>query len=942
MASGGLQDSGGNTHESLARSWAQNHVRGMTHWHRWSVEVVCESVQSNPATGLSSAEAAERLQQHGPNELVERAGKGPVRILWEQFSSVLVLILIAAAVISGFLGKPTEAIAISAIVVLFAVLGFIQEYRAERAMAALKQLAVPSVRVRRDGAIAQVSARELVPGDVVLLESGNVVPADMRVIESMNLRVQEAALTGESEPVDKIAAVVDLEDPPLGDRFNMAFMGTVVGAGRGAGVVVATGMGTELGRIAELIQGVHAEQTPLQRQLDRVGKTLAVLGVIVALLIMALGLLQGAELSQMFLVAVSVAVAVVPEGLPAVVTVTLALGAQRMLRRRALIRKLPAVETLGSVTTICSDKTGTLTVNRMTVTVIDVVGHSMELAGTSRRWSEQSGPTISLHEQPPAVELALMVGAMCNDASLQPEPQSGAMVALGDPTEGALLVAAQQAGVQRTTLEQLLPRVGEVGFDSERKRMTTVHRLPQEPAQSAALQLLQKLKARHVAFVKGAVDGIVELASHVWDQDQMVPMSEEWRERLREANAKLASSGMRVLGLAFRPLTEPQADASVEQDLVILGLVGMIDPPRPEVREAVRVCKLAGIRPVMITGDHPLTARFIAHDLGIATDGAVLTGQQLDRLSNEDFARVVREVSVYARVSPEHKLRIVEHLQRQGQVVAMTGDGVNDSPALKRADIGVAMGITGTDVSKEASAMVLLDDNFATIVAAVEEGRVIYDNIRRFVRFSVAGNLGKVLVMLLAPLMGITTALLPLQLLWLNLLTDGLLGVGLGLEPAEPGTMRRPPRMPQAGIFTRALNLNITWVGALIGAVALAAGFAYYDGEPAGGDWQTMMFTVLAFAQVGQALATRAAEGPLRALKMRTNPTMTAMVLLVIALQLAVIYLPLVQEFFNVTPLSPEQLAVAVGLGVVPFVAIQLERWVRKRSLGEGEAAAVV
>jgi P-type Ca2+ transporter type 2C len=903
-------------------------------WYRKPVEEVIRDLQTDPHGGLDTLEAQRRVAQQGRNELVEQGGKGPLRILWEQFSSVMVLILIAAAVISAFLGKPTETIAISAIVVLFALLGFVQEYRAEQAMAALKRLSVPAVRVRRDGKVQEIAAPELVPGDLILLEAGNLVPADVRLVEAANLRIQEAALTGESEPVDKEVAAIANVNVPLGDRLNMAYMGTVVTYGRGVAVVVETGMQTELGKIAGLIQTVPQEATPLQLRLDQVGKLLAVIGVIVAALVLLIGVLRGEPVEEMFLTAVSVAVAVVPEGLPAVVTLTLALGAQRMLRRHALIRKLPAVETLGSVTVICSDKTGTLTVNRMTVTVIDVAGHFLELVGTAHHPApalQAAGePAVLLQGQPLAVTMTLAGGALCNDASLQPDPQTGRYLAVGDPTEGALLVAARQAGLSPAALQEALPRVAELPFDSDRKRMTTVHRLPAAPAElPASLQLLRALTSSHVAFTKGAVDGLLAVTSRVWDGDNAVPLDETWRQRIQAANDQMAQNGMRVLGVALRPLDDAAVatTAPLEQDLVLVGLLGMVDPPRSEVREAVARCKAAGIRPIMITGDHPLTARFIAYDLGITENGRVKTGQDLTALGRDGLAEVIDDVSVFARVSPEDKLRIVELLQSRGQVVAMTGDGVNDSPALKKADIGVAMGITGTDVAKEAADMVLVDDNFATIVAAVEEGRVIYDNLRRFVKFSIAGNLGKVLVMLLAPFLGITVALQPLQLLWLNLLTDGLLGLGLGVEPAEPGTMRRPPRSPHAGLFSEGLGRHIVWVGILIGLVALAVGALYFDpANPGDRTWQTMIFTTLAFLQVGQALASRSTEQSVFKLGLFSNKPLLALVILVILLQLAAIYVPFLDDFFQITPLAGRDLALAAAAGLIPLAAIEIEK----------------
>lgn len=906
-------------------------------WYTQEIQDVVHMLDSDISHGLRSEEAARRLAQVGPNELVERGRKQPLLILWEQFSSTLVLILIAAAMVSVFLGKPLETAAISVIIVLFGILGFIQEYRAEQAMAALKKLSVPLVQVMRNGEVSQQSARELVPGDIILLETGNVVPADIRLVESVNLRIQEAALTGESEPVDKLTASLDSPDLPLGDRRNMGYMGTTVTYGRGKGLVVATGMKTELGKIAGLIQDVEQEMTPLQRQLDALGKMLAAGGVFVAALIMGIGLLRGESTSDMFLTAVSVAVAVVPEGLPAVVTITLALGAQRMLRRKALIRKLPAVETLGSVTTICSDKTGTLTQNRMTVTVIDVAGRYVELMGTGSHpapaLTVAPDETLRLANQPLPISLALIGGALCNDSSLKPDPATDRYTATGDPTEGALLVAAFQAGLDKIELQASMPRVAELPFDSERRRMTTVHHLAasQDPY-SSILQVLEDIEATYLAITKGAVDGLLEIASHVWVENKAEPLDERWRQRIQAANDQMAQNGMRVLGIAFQWLdaVPDKLDETLEKDLVLIGLVGMIDPPRPEVKVAVQTCKAAGIRPIMITGDHPLTARFIAHDLGISDNERVKTGQMLDQMSDAEFTTVVEDVSVFARVSPEHKLKIVQALQEKGHVVAMTGDGINDSPALKKADIGVAMGITGTDVSKEAAQMVLLDDNFATIVAAVAEGRVIYDNIRRFVKFSIAGNLGKVIVMLFAPLVGMSVALLPLQLLWLNLLTDGLLGLGLGVEPPEKNTMKQPPRSPKARLLGDGMGTQIMWIGALIGVIALGIGYAFYDSSnPADKTWQTMIFTTLAFSQIGQGLASRSNHTSLFSIGLLSNPLMLAMVFVTFGLQLAAIYAPFLEDFFNVSALSFVELVICIGLGSITLVAIETQKQLR-------------
>ena len=888
-------------------------------WHTLNIESALKNLHSDPTRGLSTAQAAERLVQNGPNELVEKGGRTAWQILWEQVTAIMVLILIAAAVVSGFLGDTKNLVAILSIVVLYTILGFVQEYRAEKAIAALKKLSVPNVRVLRNGQLTELSARELVTGDILQLETGNVIPADVRLLEAVNLRVQEAALTGESEAVEKQTRPLEVELLPLGDRRNLGYMGTIVTQGRGQALVVATGMQTELGKIADLIQQVPQEATPLQKRLDRLGKILAVVGVVIAGLIFMIGLWRGDETRHMLLTAVSVAVAIVPEGLPAVVTVTLALGAQRMLARKALIRKLPAVETLGSVTVICSDKTGTLTENKMTVMVLDVAGHSIDLTEEMERSGSvtisraESASTSALKT---ALGLLSIGGALCNDARLIDQGE-GHYHTIGDPTEGALVVAAAKLGFWKEALETDFPRVAEVPFDSERKRMTTVHK---------AIGKLETwgMASEFLAFTKGGADGLLDVSAQVWVNGNVEIMDEKWRGRIESAGEKLAARGMRVLGLAFRALDQIPSSAEIERDLTFVGLFAMIDPPRAEVKNAVALTKSAGIRTVMITSDHPLTAVEIARQLGISENSQVLTGAEIERLSFDELKVMVENINVFARVSPEHKIKIVQALQERGQIVSMTGDGVNDAPALRRANIGVAMGITGTDVSKEASDLVLLDDNFATIVAAVKEGRTIYDNIRKFVRFSVAGNIGKVLVMLIAPFLGKPIPLLPLQLLWLNLLTDGLLGLGLGVEKSEKETMLRPPYSPDEGVFSRGAGWQTAWVGILIGALGLGIGSWYYfDGRP---EWQTMIFSSLAFAQVGQALASRSNRESLFALGLGSNPLLLGMAVLVTLLQLAVIYIPPVAAFFSVTPLSLPDLLIALGTGVLVLTALELAK----------------
>ena len=896
-------------------------------WHLQSIETSLETLQTNLESGLSQKEAESRLTKYGHNELVEKGGRTPLKIFWEQITATMVLILIAAAVVAGFLGDLKNAIAISAIVILYAFRGFIQEYRAEQAIAALKKLSVPNVRVVRDGALKEISANMLMPGDIIQLEAGNVLPADVRLVEAVNLRIQEAALTGESEPVEKQTAALSGDDLPLGDRRNMGFMGTIITQGRGMALVVSTGMQTELGKIADLIQQSGSDETPLQKRLDALGKNLAIVGVVIAILIAVLGLVRGDELRHMLLTAVSVAVAIVPEGLPAVVTITLALGAQRMLAKNALIRKLPAVETLGSVTVICSDKTGTLTENRMTVVILDVADHALDLTGeVDKSGSFTTTRNLGSPAQS-ALSLTAIGGALCNDARLVDEGDDR-FHTLGDPTEGALVVAAAKMGYWKSALDISFPRAAELPFDSERKRMTTVHHLGQyDPDVLAGLDVAER---RYIAFTKGGVDGMLNLSSHVWVGGKAEKMDDNWQVRIEAANQRLARKGMRVLGVAFRLMNQiPDIlQTDLEQNLTFVGLFGMIDPPREEVRDAIAVTKSAGIRTVMITGDHPLTASEIARQLGISEQGRVLTGAELENISFDELKNVVNDVQVFARVSPEHKLRIVQALQEKGHVVSMTGDGVNDAPALKRADIGVAMGITGTDVSKEAADMVLLDDNFATIVAAVKEGRTIYDNIRKFVRFSVAGNIGKVLVMLLAPFLGKPIPLLPLQLLWLNLLTDGLLGLGMGVENSESDTMKRPPYSPREGVFSRGAGLQVIWVGGLIGALALGIGSWYYF---TGRDqWQTMVFTFLAFAQFFQALASRSAKDSFFKTGLFGNRLLTWMAITVLVLQLAVIYVPFMRSFFGVIPLGGMDLLIVIGIAALILVAMEGEKALKK------------
>ena len=716
----------------------------------------------------------------------------------------------------------------------------------------------------------------------------------------------------------------------------MVYLGTIVTQGRGTGIVTGTGMSTELGSIASMLQRVKSEQTPLQKRLDNVGKILAIAGGIIAFLIALFGFLRGEDISEMFLVAISVAVAVVPEGLPAVVTVTLAIGARRMLARNALIRKLPAVETLGSVTDICSDKTGTLTQNKMTVTYIGTPQNTIYLDGTDSNLND-----IKFNNPDPSLSPILIAASLCNDSSISNGNGENENRVIGDPTESALVIAADKFSLNKNDLEFSFPRIEEIPFDSDRKRMTTIHRINGQNSDLLSFAGLDsKAVSPAISFTKGAFDVLLRISSKVLFNNEIVDLDDSIRNTLIKTNKELAEKGVRVLGVGFKAFEEIPEDSKVEKDIVLLGLLGMIDPPREEVKHAVIKCKTAGIRPIMITGDHPLTADYIARKLGISEDNYVVTGSELELLSDNELRKVVDKVSVYARVSPEHKLRIVQALQQQGHIVAMTGDGVNDAPALKQADIGVAMGITGTDVSKEASDMVLRDDNFATIVAAVEEGRVIYDNIRKFVKFSIAGNLGKVLVMIIVPLITIlmaglgldpiTIPLVPLQLLWLNLLTDGLLGLGLGVEPAESLTMKRAPLSPKSNIFSDGVGGQILRTGSIIGLISISIGIiAWADQNP---KWQTMMFSGIAFAQMWQALATRSFKDSVFKTGLFTNKVMLYMIVLTFFMQLAALYIPFLQVFLSTQALTLNELLICIGVSGLVLVETEIEKAISRYS----------
>ncbi|HPO17247.1 MAG TPA: calcium-translocating P-type ATPase, PMCA-type [Candidatus Hydrogenedentes bacterium] len=896
-------------------------------WHTIPAEDALRALKIDAQQGLDTPEASHRLAQHGPNELTEKGIKSPWRILWEQLTAFLVLILIGAAVLSLAVGETTDAIAILVIVVLNALLGLSQEYRAEKAMAALKRMATPNVRVRRNGHVVEISAKELVPGDIVFLEAGAAVPADGRLIEAANLRIQEAALTGESEPVEK-DILPTAADAALGDRKNMAYLGTAVTYGRGLMLITSTGMNTELGRIASMLQSVEREPTPLQVRLDELGRILTYVAVAIIILVGSVQYFRGETLKNIFLSAVSMAVAAVPEGLPAVVTIALALGAQRMLRRRVLIRKLTAVETLGSVTTICSDKTGTLTENRMTVVSLELSEGSISFAG---------GRFETIQEERNA-QILLGGLALVNDAVLK-EEFPGRFSALGDPTEGALVTAAAAIGLSKPALDQAFPRLCEAPFDSSRKRMTTIHALPQHRPDNAALASFSDWaieQGPYIAFTKGSVDGLLQLSARRLTCTGAEPLNDALRAEMLSAHDRIAGEGIRVLGLAFRPIQEEEKGANpelMENGLTFIGMVGMVDPVRKEVPDAVRTCQSAGIVPIMITGDHPLTARYIARQLHLAQDETLLTGQDLDKLTENDWPKVVRETRVYARVAPEHKLHIVETLQEEGQITAMTGDGVNDAPALKKANIGVAMGITGTDVSKEASDMVLQDDNFATIVAAVEEGRVIYDNIRRFIRYIMSTNSGELWVMLAGSLIGMPPPLLPIQILWMNLVTDGLPGLAMAMEPPERDVMRRPPRRPDESIIGRAMGVHIVWVGLLMALVTLGAGYSCWipGNEASWHQAQTMIFTIVVFLQLGHAMAIRSIRDSLFQQGIFSNLFLLGAVSLMVILQAMVVYVPFCHAIFGTTSLDFSHFLLCILLGSSVFWAVEFEKWLFRR-----------
>jgi Ca2+-transporting ATPase len=871
-----------------------------TPWHAMPAEAVAERLSADVRSGLTEAEAARRRRHYGPNAIEQHNRRGVVSMIAGQLSDVMIIVLLVAAVIAGIVGDIEDSVVIIVIVVLNAVIGTVQEYRAERALEALQGMAAPSARILRDGNQRITAATDVVPGDVVLVTEGDIVPADMRLVEAVALRADESMLTGESVPVEKDATETAARDAAVGDRANMGFKGAIVTHGRGVGIVVATGVASELGRIAGMLGSVERAPTPLQRRLARFGWWLSLVVLVLCAIVFLFGLWRGEPPLLMFMTAVSLAVAAVPEALPAVVTVALALGARNMMRHNALVRALPAVETLGSVTTICSDKTGTLTQNRMTVDRAVSGGEVLDL---------DASPTDD------ARVAALLTGmALCNDVAFKDED------AIGDPTEVALSACAASAGLLRTELEETLPRLSEIAFDSGRKRMTTLHH-DQEG---------------FLAFTKGAPEAVVPLCTSALDQ---AGAARELDRSMILAEAEgLAREGLRVMAFAerrWRDTTAPESGlpSALEEDMTFVALVGLLDPPRPEARAAVADCSEAGIRPVMITGDHPETAQQIGRRLGFIEDGdQVITGPELEALDDQALAERITTVRVFARADPAQKIRIVEALQERGEIVAMTGDGVNDAPALKRADIGVAMGYGGTDVAREAASLVLLDDNFATIVGAVRAGRRIYDNVRKFIKYTMTSNSGEIWTIFLAPFFGLPIPLLPIHILWINLVTDGLPGLALAVEPEEKDVMKRPPRPPGESVFAHGMWQHIMWCGLAMGLTCLATqAWAMSTGREE--SWQTMVFTVLTLSQLGHVLAIRTELTPLVSSRFFANGAMLAAVGLTFALQLLVIYAPPLNPIFKTVPLSAADLAICIAISGVVATLVELEKWYRRSKL---------
>jgi len=955
-------------------------------WYALKAEEVLKHLEVQN-DGLSSAEVEKRLQHYGPNQLKEAPRPGFLALLWGQLNNFVVILLIVASVISALLGDYIEAAAIMAIVVLNSVLGIVQEQRAEQALAALKKLAAPDAQVLRDGARRSVPSYNLVPGDIVFLEAGNFIPADLRLLEAINLRVEEASLTGESLPVQKNAATVLEKNVPLGDRKNTAFMGTLVNYGRGRGVVTSTGMHTQLGLIATMLQNVETEETPLQRRLDQLGRSLSIGSLILVAVVFIVALINqtnigdlftsplgyfkefAEQITEVFIIAISLAIAAVPEGLPAVVTISLALGMREMIQRHALIRKLSSVETLGSATTICSDKTGTLTQNEMTVTRVWADGQFIQVTGTGYApvGEFQVDGTKADVNKYPAILSTLWLGVLNNDASIETTGENNSSQTyriVGDPTEGALLVAAAKAGALHVDIKDAYPRENEVPFDSERKRMITIHDVRDPQPHDLSPFSDEKHKNWNVIAVKGAPDIVLDLCTQYQAMDDTPqPLTKEAKERILAANDAMTKDALRVIGLAYRLEKDVPDDpekikaADLEKDLVFVGLSGMIDPPRTEVKPALEHARHAGIRTVMITGDFPNTAKAIAEAIGLLRPGKkVMTGAQLDELDDAQLKSIIEDTDVFARVSPEHKMRIVDALQANDEIVAMTGDGVNDAPAIKRADIGVAMGITGTDVAKETADMVLTDDNYASIVAAVEQGRIIYSNIRKFVFFLLSSNVAEIMIIFLATLAGLPAPLTAIQLLWLNLITDGAPALALAMEKGDPDIMDQKPRAKSEPIVNRSMGLGIiiqtiVQTGAVLGAFIMGLAWHLEAGAviPSGSnmlsfvlahDWrgidvqtaETMAFVTLSLAELFRAYTVRSERASLFSIGIFSNKYMQYAVGISITLLLIVCAVPFLQPIFNTHFLTGREWGVVLGLAIMPAVAEEITKLFLRRS----------
>jgi Ca2+-transporting ATPase len=891
-----------------------------TNWYNLSVEEVLSGLNSS-RDGLSPKEAARRLAEYGPNELREANKISPWVILLEQFKSFLIIILLAAVALSALLGEVTDAIVIFIIIVFAAGLGFIQEYRAERSMEALKKMTAPTASTIRGGREMEITARELVPGDIVLLKTGDRTPADARLLEAINLKAEEASLTGESIAVEKNTGPV-YGEVGVGDRKNMVFAGTTVAYGRGMAVVSATGMSTEFGQIARLLQEVEEEETPLQVNLDRMGKWIVIGALGLCTILAVLGVLRGNKILDMLLWGVSLAVAAVPEALPAVVTVSLSLGVQKMAKRHALIRKLPAVETLGSTTYICSDKTGTLTQDQMTIRRLYTGGKSLEVsgAGYEPRGEFISGGKVSDHRSDATLKRLLIAGVLCNDTSLISENDQ--WIIKGDPTEGALVVLAAKAGMEQRELNVSYARVHEIPFSSEAKRMTTVHQTPEGM----------------VAYAKGAPEVMLGACQSVFLDGKEQTISQTERENILSQANQMATDALRVLGLAYKTVDNCLEQKEIERGMVFLGLVGMIDPPREEVKAAIRKCDDAGIHSVMITGDHKITAMAIARELGLLKQGLAVSGAEVDQMSQQQLEDLVEQIEVYARVSPTHKLRVVEALVKRGHVVAMTGDGVNDAPALKKADIGIAMGITGTDVTKEAANMVLTDDNFASIVAAVEEGRGIFGNIKKYLVYLLGCNLGEILLMavaiLLGPLLGLEAGMIPLiaiQILFVNLATDGLPAIALSVEPPEGDIMRRKPRSRKESIFNSSILGYMLLTGIWTAAVSLGGFVWAINSGKELAEAQSFCFITLILVQFFNALACRSLEQSFFKIGMFKNKWLLLAIASQVVLLVLIIYIPPLEKAFNTYALSPTEWGAALGLTSTIFWIAEIYKLIWRR-----------